>query len=149
MIQCVGSREEPNNYCSRICCQDAIKNAIAIKKKTPDAQVVILYRDIRTYGLREDYYTMARDLGVIFVRFDPEKKPDNNRRIIRIIISVLNTIYIIIAIYFFLYKVFYIGFINNKYLLYILQKIFLKTVSKICKIVKNTFLMRKKAHFCL
>ena len=76
MIQCVGSREEPNNYCSRICCQDAIKNAIAIKKKTPDAQVVILYRDIRTYGLREDYYTMARDLGVIFVRFDPEKKPE-------------------------------------------------------------------------
>jgi heterodisulfide reductase subunit A len=76
MIQCVGSREEPNNYCSRICCQDAIKNAIAIKKKTPDAQVVILYRDIRTYGLREDYYTMARDLGVIFVRFVPEQKPE-------------------------------------------------------------------------
>jgi len=76
MIQCVGSREEPNNYCSRICCQDAIKNAIAIKKKAPDAQVVILYRDIRTYGLREDYYTMARDLGVIFVRFVPEKKPE-------------------------------------------------------------------------
>jgi heterodisulfide reductase subunit A len=76
MIQCVGSREEPNNYCSRICCQDAIKNAISIKKKAPDAQVVILYRDIRTYGLREDYYTMARDLGVIFVRFVPEQKPE-------------------------------------------------------------------------
>jgi heterodisulfide reductase subunit A len=76
MIQCVGSREEPNNYCSRICCQDAIKNAIAIKKKAPDAQVVVLYRDIRTYGLREDYYTMARDLGVMFVRFVPERKPE-------------------------------------------------------------------------
>ena len=76
MIQCVGSREEPNNYCSRICCQDAIKNAIAIKKKAPDAQVVVLYRDIRTYGLREDYYTMAMDLGVIFVRFVPERKPE-------------------------------------------------------------------------
>jgi heterodisulfide reductase subunit A len=76
MIQCVGSREEPHNYCSRICCQDAIKNAIAIKERAPDAQVVILYRDIRTYGLREDYYKKARDLGVIFLRFVPERKPE-------------------------------------------------------------------------
>ncbi len=75
MIQCVGSREEPNNYCSRICCQDAIKNAIAIKEKAPQAQVFILYRDIRTYGLREDYYRKARDLGVIFVRYDVDRKP--------------------------------------------------------------------------
>lgn len=76
MIQCVGSREEPNNYCSRVCCQDAIKNAIAIKEKSPDANVTILYRDIRTYGLREDFYTRARELGVIFVRFNVEKKPE-------------------------------------------------------------------------
>ena len=75
MIQCVGSREEPNNYCSRICCQDAIKNAIAIKEKKPDAQVVIFYRDIRTYGLRENYYTKARDLGVRFVRYEVDNKP--------------------------------------------------------------------------
>jgi len=78
MIQCVGSREEPNNYCSRICCQDAIKNAIAIKENTPAAQVFILYRDIRTYGLREDYYRKARDLGVIFLRYDVDRKPDVN-----------------------------------------------------------------------
>jgi heterodisulfide reductase subunit A len=76
MIQCVGSREEPNNYCSRICCQDAIKNAIAIQEKAPGAQVTILYRDIRTYGLREDYYKKARDLGVLFVRFEPDNKPE-------------------------------------------------------------------------
>jgi heterodisulfide reductase subunit A len=75
MIQCIGSREEPHNYCSRICCQDAIKNAIAIKEKTPDAQVVILYRDIRTYGLRENYYAKARDLGVRFVRYEVDNKP--------------------------------------------------------------------------
>ncbi len=75
MIQCVGSREEPDNYCSRICCQDAIKNAIAIKEHSPDTQVIILYRDIRTYGLREDYYFKARDLGVIFVNYIPERKP--------------------------------------------------------------------------
>ncbi|MGD8251207.1 MAG: FAD-dependent oxidoreductase, partial [Desulfobacterales bacterium] len=76
MIQCVGSREEPLNYCSRICCQDAIKNAIAIKETAPSAQVTILYRDIRTYGLREDYYYKARNLGVLFVRFEPDRKPE-------------------------------------------------------------------------
>jgi heterodisulfide reductase subunit A len=76
MIQCVGSREEPANYCSRICCQDAIKNSIAIKKKAKDAQVVILYRDIRTYGLREDYYREARELGVLFVRYEVDAKPE-------------------------------------------------------------------------
>jgi heterodisulfide reductase subunit A len=75
MIQCVGSREEPHNYCSRICCQDAIKNAIAIKEKTLGAQVVIFYRDIRTYGLRENYYAKARDLGVRFVRYEVDNKP--------------------------------------------------------------------------
>ena len=75
MIQCVGSREEPNQYCSRVCCQDAVKNAIAIKERNPRAQVVIIYRDIRTYGLREDYYTRARDLGVLFVRYEVERKP--------------------------------------------------------------------------
>jgi len=75
MIQCVGSREEPNNYCSRVCCQDAVKNAILIKEKQPDAEVTILYRDIRTYGLREDYYRKAREMGVLFVRFTVDKKP--------------------------------------------------------------------------
>ena len=76
MIQCVGSREEPENYCSRICCQDAIKNAIAIKEKDPGAQVVIFYRDIRTYGLRESYYAKARNLGIRFVRYEVDNKPE-------------------------------------------------------------------------
>ncbi len=75
MIQCVGSREEPNNYCSRICCQDAIKNAITIKETNPKAHVVIFYRDLRTYGLREQYYFKARNLGVRFIRFEPDSKP--------------------------------------------------------------------------
>lgn len=75
MIQCVGSREEPTNYCSRVCCQDALKNAIFIKKKSPETQVVILYRDIRSYGLKEKYYKKARDLGVLFFLFTPDDKP--------------------------------------------------------------------------
>ncbi|MFV0437736.1 MAG: FAD-dependent oxidoreductase [Desulfopila sp.] len=75
MIQCVGSREEPDNYCSRICCQDALKNSIAIKQRAPGAQVVVLYRDMRAYGLKEKYYKQARDLGVLFFLFVPEERP--------------------------------------------------------------------------
>ncbi len=73
MIQCVGSRNEDNPNCSRICCQNAVKNALLIKKKNPDTQVFILYRDIRTYGLMEEYFTKARELGVMFFRFQPGK----------------------------------------------------------------------------
>ena len=75
MIQCVGSRNEENPNCSRICCQNAIKNAIALKKLSPETQVYILYRDIRTYGLLEDYYTEARRLGVLFSRFSADNPP--------------------------------------------------------------------------
>jgi heterodisulfide reductase subunit A-like polyferredoxin len=75
MIQCVGSRNEENENCSRICCQSAVKNALLIKKQNPDTQVYILYRDMRTYGLLEDYYTEARKQGVIFIRFEKETPP--------------------------------------------------------------------------
>jgi len=76
MIQCVGSRNQENPNCSRICCQSAVKNALAIKEASPDTQVFILYRDMRTYGLLEDYYTKARQKGVIFVRFDKDNPPE-------------------------------------------------------------------------
>jgi heterodisulfide reductase subunit A-like polyferredoxin len=75
MIQCVGSRNAENENCSRICCQSAVKNALAIKNRNPDTQIYILYRDIRTYGLLEDYYKEARQKGVIFIRFDSEAPP--------------------------------------------------------------------------
>ncbi|CAB5079303.1 heterodisulfide reductase, subunit A/methylviologen reducing hydrogenase, subunit delta [Olavius algarvensis associated proteobacterium Delta 3] len=75
MIQCVGSRNEEHENCSRICCQSAVKNALEIKKQSPDTQVFVLYRDIRTYGLLEDYYTEAREKGVIFIRFDKDTPP--------------------------------------------------------------------------
>ncbi len=76
MIQCVGSRNDNNPNCSRICCQSAIKNAIHIKELNPDTQVFILHRDIRTYGLMEEYYTKARKLGVFFFRFKPDEPPE-------------------------------------------------------------------------
>ncbi|MGB6012607.1 MAG: FAD-dependent oxidoreductase, partial [Desulfobacterales bacterium] len=75
MIQCVGSRNEENPNCSRICCQSAIKNALHIKKLQPEAQIFILYRDIRTYGFLEEYYTEARKQGILFSRYDSEDPP--------------------------------------------------------------------------
>ena len=75
MIQCVGSRNKENPNCSKVCCQSAIKNALHIKELQPDAQIFILYRDIRTYGFLEDYYTEARKLGVLFFRFNSEDPP--------------------------------------------------------------------------
>jgi heterodisulfide reductase subunit A2 len=76
MIQCVESRTSEHPYCSRVCCSQALKNAIALKRRDPDTDVVILYRDVRSYGLRERYYREARDLGVLFVRYDLEPDAD-------------------------------------------------------------------------
>jgi heterodisulfide reductase subunit A-like polyferredoxin len=75
MIQCVGSRESKHPYCSRICCTQAIKNALVIKRNAPESKVVILYRDIRSYGFREALYREARSAGVVFLEYDSEKKP--------------------------------------------------------------------------
>ncbi len=76
MIQCVGSRNEENENCSRLCCQSAVKNALAIQKLNPDARIYILYRDMRTYGLLEDYYKEAREKGIIFIRFAQQAPPE-------------------------------------------------------------------------
>ena len=76
MIQCAGSREPNNPNCSRICCQTAIKNALRIKAINPDTQIFILYRDIRTYGLQEDYYRKARNQDIKFIRFSMDNKPE-------------------------------------------------------------------------
>ena len=76
MIQCVGSRTPERPNCSRICCSVAIKNALRIKEKNPEAKITILYRDIRTYGLMERYYTQARNQGIEFIQYDLDSKPD-------------------------------------------------------------------------
>jgi heterodisulfide reductase subunit A len=73
MIQCVGPAE---TYCSRICCSVALKNALMLKQLKPDAQVTVIYRDIRTYGFKEELYTAARRAGVRFVRYDFDRKPE-------------------------------------------------------------------------
>lgn len=75
MVQCVGSRNDEHPYCSKICCGVAVKNAVALKKARPDANVNVCYRDLRTYGLKEDHYLEARELGVNFIRFDKDAPP--------------------------------------------------------------------------
>jgi len=76
MIQCVGSRDKEHPYCSRICCSVATKNALKFKQFKPDAQVYVLYRDVRTYGFYEEYYRKAREKGVIFLRYNDNEKPE-------------------------------------------------------------------------
>jgi heterodisulfide reductase subunit A-like polyferredoxin len=79
MIQCVGPWDESDDvpfYCSRICCGVAVKNAIRIKELDPDCNVYVLYKDMRTYGFSEVFYTKAREKGVIFLRYDDQNKPD-------------------------------------------------------------------------
>ena len=75
MIQCVGCRNEERNYCSRICCSHAIKNALQLKEINPGMDIYILYRDMRTYGFREDYYREAADKDVKFIRWEPADPP--------------------------------------------------------------------------
>jgi len=88
MIQCVGSREDDRPYCSRICCTGAIKNALKIKEIHPEANIYILYRDIRTYGFNEHYYQKAREKGIIFIRYDKEKKPIVTKNADKILVTI-------------------------------------------------------------
>ncbi|HUX47780.1 MAG TPA: NAD(P)-binding protein [Dehalococcoidia bacterium] len=75
MIQCVGSRNDERPYCSRVCCNKAIKNALKLKELKPEMNIYILYRDVRTYGFYEQYYEEARQKGIVFLCYDLENKP--------------------------------------------------------------------------
>ncbi len=79
MIQCVGSRQPDNPNCSRVCCQTAVKNALRILEKKPDAQIFVLYRDMRTYSFQEDYYRLAREKGS-FSSATNRKIPQRSRK---------------------------------------------------------------------
>jgi len=89
-IQCVGSREEGRPYCSRVCCSESIKCSLKIKDVNPETNIYILYRDMRTYGFKEDYYREARERGVIFIRYEVDDKPrvetitEDNQNLLRV-----------------------------------------------------------------
>jgi heterodisulfide reductase subunit A len=91
MIQCVGSRNEEHPYCSRICCSQAIKNALEIKRREPEAEIAILYRDLRSYGFRERLYREARGAGVMFLQYDAALPPQVEKKgdglVVRIVIQ--------------------------------------------------------------
>ncbi|HEY4759300.1 MAG TPA: CoB--CoM heterodisulfide reductase iron-sulfur subunit A family protein, partial [Thermoguttaceae bacterium] len=76
MIQCVDQRNTERPYCSRVCCTTAVKNALELKKRYPQARIMVLYRDMRTYGFREAAYREAREKGILFVRYEPDQPPE-------------------------------------------------------------------------
>ena len=75
MIQCVGCRNEDRDYCSRICCSQSVKNALKLKEKNPQVDVTILFRDMRTYGFKENSYREASEKDVKFIRYEPQDPP--------------------------------------------------------------------------
>ena len=93
MIQCVGSRNEERNYCSRVCCSHAVKNALKLKKINPEMRIYILFRDMRTYGLKEDFYREAAEMGVQFIRYEPQDPPqaevvkEGGKEVIRVTVA--------------------------------------------------------------
>ncbi|MCP4745226.1 MAG: FAD-dependent oxidoreductase [Desulfobacteraceae bacterium] len=74
-IQCVGSRNDERPYCSKICCTHSLKSALSLKEINPSMRIYILYRDIRSYGFREEIYSRAREKGILFIRFDADQPP--------------------------------------------------------------------------
>jgi heterodisulfide reductase subunit A len=91
MIQCVGCRNKDRNYCARICCSQSVKNAIKLKAINPGLEIYMLFRDMRTYGFKEDYYREAANKGVRFIRYEPQDPPqvepgksDDGRKVLKV-----------------------------------------------------------------
>ncbi|MFC1907094.1 FAD-dependent oxidoreductase [Chloroflexota bacterium] len=93
LIQCVGSREDNRPYCSRVCCSESIKCALKLKELNPEINVYVLYRDMRTYGFKEDFFREARERGVIFIRYKVDEKPavettaEDNKNLLRVTVK--------------------------------------------------------------
>jgi quinone-modifying oxidoreductase subunit QmoB len=75
-LQCAGQRDPKHlPYCSSVCCLTALKQACTIKEYNPEANVFMVYKEMRTPGQAEDFYRKAQQEGVIFIRCqDPEVK---------------------------------------------------------------------------
>jgi len=91
-IQCVGSREPNRPYCSKVCCTHSIHSALTLKELNPDMNIYILYRDIRTYGEREDIYRDARMKGVRFIRYETDNKPTVEKKDGRLRVTVMDQV---------------------------------------------------------
>ena len=91
-IQCVGSREPERPYCSKVCCTHSIKSALELKEMNQEMDIYVLYRDIRTYGQREELYREARRKGVIFIRYSLEQKPEVRKEGDNLLVSITDLI---------------------------------------------------------
>jgi len=92
IVQCVGCRNEDRPYCSRVCCGQAIKCALKLKEINPQMDIYVVYRDMRTYGFKEDYYREAANREVKFIRYDLDNKPEvevvkENQSILRVTVA--------------------------------------------------------------
>lgn len=71
-LQCVGSRDEKsgNNYCSKVCCVTAVKQAIEVRKILPETEIYIFYMDLRMWGkgFEEMYRSAQEEYDIRFVR---------------------------------------------------------------------------------
>ncbi len=74
-IQCVGSRTPDRPYCSKVCCTHTVRSALSLKRLNPEMDIYVFYRDMRTYGRREELYQKARQEGVFFIRYQVTGKP--------------------------------------------------------------------------
>lgn len=99
MIQCVDSRESrvgSRPYCSRICCTSSLKHALELKRANPELDIYVLYREMMTQGVAEAYYKEARELGVIFIRYTLDKKPEvvfeSDQAVVRVHETILDRI---------------------------------------------------------
>ena len=87
MVQCAGSRGDDLAYCSKVCCSQAVKNALKIKEINKDAHIVVLYREMRTYGYSEDAYREAREKGVVFIPYSTDKMPEISKKGTKLAVS--------------------------------------------------------------
>jgi len=70
-IQCAGQRDTSGKhlpYCSGHCCGTSIKQAMYVKDADPEASAMVLYTDLRTPGMGEDFYRSAQDKGITFTK---------------------------------------------------------------------------------
>jgi quinone-modifying oxidoreductase subunit QmoB len=96
-LQCAGQRDpEYLPYCSSVCCNTALKQALQIKAQNSDANIYVVYKEMRTPGQAEDLYRKAQESGVTFIRCqDPEVKADNGQLSVEALDELLGEIVLI------------------------------------------------------
>jgi len=69
MIQCVACRNADRDYYTRICCRNAISNALNLKEINPQMDIYILFRNKRAFGFGKNYFRKLADKNIRFIRY--------------------------------------------------------------------------------